>query len=147
MQVRYCIRLTQMRLVANLILVHLLPQADSIIALGSAGRVAVQATFTDLNLPGGYLSRYDLKAHKEGVSATVEGKEESNASLAKAVEKAIPKTADDDTRQLGDRTIYKYYFKTVGTTNTFIFFLLLLLWVAMLKLPGMKHLHTPLSSC
>lgn len=123
-------------------IVHLLPHADNIIALGPEGKIERQGTFDALNAEGGYLSRFGLESNKEQLSsdsASSDTRDEGkiNGPLTQG-EPLLPKSMDDGARRLGDRSVYKYYFKTIGLPNTILFFFLLLLWVVMLKLPGKK---------
>lgn len=118
--------------------VHLLPRADSIIALQSDGKGLIQDSFENLNMPNGYLRRFNLIADNEAqespstadhIATEAVQLKESSAPTEQATDKA--------TRQQGDWKTYKYYFQTVGNQHTLVFLALLVLWVAMMKVPGM----------
>jgi hypothetical protein len=49
---------------------------------------------------------------------------------------AVTKSIDGEARRLGDGTVHKYYFKSIGTANTLIFLIFQLIWLFMLKFPG-----------
>jgi ATP-binding cassette, subfamily C (CFTR/MRP), member 1 len=125
-----------------LFVVHLLPYADSIVALDPEGRVAAQGTFSQLNAPDGYIRRYGLESLKEEATASkAEADDEAKKvdPLHNPEEENIPKAMDDEARRLGDRTVYKYYFQQIGTFNTVVFFGALLIWMVLLKFPGERH--------
>jgi ATP-binding cassette subfamily C (CFTR/MRP) protein 1 len=116
-----------------------LPYADKIIALGTDGKISAQGTFDELNAEGGYLRRFDLSSRTDSGSKESEVNESQSTPLAKA-EEPLAKVVNDEVRRLGDRSVYKYYFQSIGLVNTLIFFLILLIWIFMLKFPGMKTL-------
>lgn len=125
--------------------VHLLPRADSIIALDTEGKIAAQGTFAQLNAKDGYIHRYGLESLAEEAPQAKDGEKEEASKvdpLQRAEEEAVPKVIDDEARRLGDRTVYKYYFQQVGALNMTIFFAILLIWIFMLKFPGTSTTHS-----
>ncbi|KAF2713300.1 P-loop containing nucleoside triphosphate hydrolase protein [Pleomassaria siparia CBS 279.74] len=96
-----------------------LPAADYVIALGD-GTVAEQGTFDELMVSQGYIQRLGLKNSSDSdvSSERTVSKESAHDSkprlnpvkLAKA---PLPPDADAS-RQIGDRTVYKHYMKSMG---------------------------------
>ncbi|KAK2611865.1 hypothetical protein N8I77_005186 [Diaporthe amygdali] len=99
-----------------------LPAADHIIALGN-GTIVEQGSFDNLMTRQGYVQRLGLKSSSDSdVSSeeVVANKElhGSQAALLQATTTNIStRTSDTEevgTRQHGDKTVYKHYFKSMG---------------------------------
>ncbi|KAJ0120451.1 hypothetical protein J7T55_015178 [Diaporthe amygdali] len=99
-----------------------LPAADHIIALGN-GTIVEQGSFDNLMTRQGYVQRLGLKSSSDSdVSSeeVVANKDlhGSQAALLKATTTNIStRTSDTEeagTRQHGDKTVYKHYFKSMG---------------------------------
>lgn len=97
-----------------------LPAADRIIALGTAGTIAEQGTFADLvQNDVGYVHSLGVKSLSSSASSQGDGSTKSEAmrpDLLKRNTTATSIAADsaDATRQLGDKKVYKLYFKSMG---------------------------------
>lgn len=97
-----------------------LPAADHIIALGD-GTIVEQGKFDELTTHQGYVSRLrswgssDSDASSENV-ASKESVQEAKPELVQVTTTdASSITSDtDESRQLGDKTVYKHYFKSMG---------------------------------
>ncbi|KAL3422989.1 hypothetical protein PVAG01_04736 [Phlyctema vagabunda] len=101
--------------------VNLLPSADHIVALDSSGQIVEQGTFEELSRSGGYVQSFRVKQGKPEsstaeVNATLPAFESNSSTLVDAM--------DEKTRQLGDLSVYWYYFKSVGwwTTSVLLFY-------------------------
>ncbi|KAH8881831.1 putative ABC multidrug transporter [Thozetella sp. PMI_491] len=115
---------------------HLLPFADYIVVLDSSGSVVDQGTFDALNSPQGPLHRFNVssaRASEPDRSGSKEGT--TNFKPLAALDDPAEKTVDDNTRRLGDRAVYKYYFQSTGIRNVIIFFTLQATWMVLLKFP------------
>ncbi|RDW82953.1 hypothetical protein BP5796_04444 [Coleophoma crateriformis] len=101
--------------------VNLLPSADYIIALGPKGDVVEQGTFEELNKSNGYVTSFKVKKIKAD-SSTTEAKQTS-FRLGGDSRNSLDDAMDEKKRQLGDLSIYSYYFKSIGVLPTIFFFL------------------------
>jgi ATP-binding cassette, subfamily C (CFTR/MRP), member 1 len=95
-----------------------LPSADYIIALGSNGEVIEQGTFEELNKSNGYVRSFSVQQSKEQFQNTEPA---GKATLGPMPTSALVDAMDDKKRQLGDFTVYMYYFRTLGKTVSFLF--------------------------
>jgi ATP-binding cassette subfamily C (CFTR/MRP) protein 1 len=92
--------------------------ADQILVLGKDGIVTEAGSFTDLLGRGGYVSsiskteKREVEDHPEEVV-----KEAAEPRLSPRLEKSTP---TDKRRQAGDRTVYRYYFSSMGIGFTAI---------------------------
>jgi hypothetical protein len=98
--------------------VNLLPSADYIIALGSNGEVVEQGTFEELNKSNGYVRSFSVQQSKEQFQNTEPA---GKSTLGPMPTSALVDAMDDKKRQLGDLTVYMYYFRTLGKTVSFLF--------------------------
>jgi ABC-type multidrug transport system fused ATPase/permease subunit len=107
-----------------------LPLADHIIALSSEGTLVEEGTFDDLVAEKKYVHSLGVKAAKESASGDSSGRqtptemnEESARQLfrQKTKDLAAKKGPLDMTRQLGDATVYKYYYDSIGPFWAFTF--------------------------
>ncbi|KAF7558131.1 hypothetical protein G7Z17_g146 [Cylindrodendrum hubeiense] len=101
-----------------------LPAADHIIALGD-GTVVEQGSFDKLMTLQGYVQRLGLKASSDSdtsseKTASKKSVRESNPQLLHTTTTNISSVAPeaDDSRQNGDKTVYKHYFKSMGLLLT-----------------------------
>ena len=97
-----------------------LPAADHIIALGD-GTIAEQGSFDKLMTTQGYVQRLELKASSNGDASS--DKPPSKKSVRESKPQLLHTTTTntsslgsdtDASRQVGDKTIYKHYFKSMG---------------------------------
>lgn len=96
-----------------------LPAADNIIALVN-GTVIEQGSFDELMCLGGYVQCLGLRDSSDSDSssdklASKKGKRESKPQLLHTATHTTSLAPDvDSSRQSGDKTVYKHYFKTMG---------------------------------
>ncbi|KAF2257693.1 P-loop containing nucleoside triphosphate hydrolase protein [Lojkania enalia] len=110
--------------------VNLLPFSDRVVALSADGRVAEQGTFHELISRDGYVSQFCLQ-HAQNDTATVKqsnykAMETSPASNSTQIISHI--ALGDGRRQIGDRKVYQYFFRTVGHGATIVFITLASAW-------------------
>lgn len=110
-----------------------LPSADHIIALGPEGTLVEEGSFEDLVANMKYIHSLGVKSSKDSASGNSSGRhtptttdrDESAQQLFRAESAAIDSAAKevplDHMRQVGDTTVYKYYFTSVGFFWTSIF--------------------------
>ncbi|RWA05420.1 hypothetical protein EKO27_g9683 [Xylaria grammica] len=104
-----------------------LPAADHIIALDLSGRVLEQGAFNDLITNQSYIHSLGIKASSPSVTSSTDISLETKTASQPTETPAIKSTAPevhDQTRQTGDSTIYKIYFKSMGLflSSSFFFF-------------------------
>ncbi|GKU01234.1 abc transporter [Fusarium langsethiae] len=93
-----------------------LPLADHIIALGN-GTVIEQGDFSELMRNNKYVHSLGVK-HRDTDSSSEQEKSETTVTataVRTVATSSAAETAEDKARQQGDFTIYKHYFKSVGT--------------------------------
>lgn len=101
-----------------------LPEANLILALNETGEIVEQGTFSELNVPGSYIHTLQVKLQKEEqeneeVTETDAGSvDEKTKEIVEVEEKAEAEV--DESRQIGDWTIYKYYGHALGPMALFI---------------------------
>lgn len=114
---------------------NLLPWADQIVALSKDGRIAEQGTFTELNaLDGSYVRSFALQQAARSVEKELTepvGVYKLGTNQASAVD-----TIGDRSRQLGDFSVYKYYFAATGRSAMIIFWLLEISWAFLETFPS-----------
>ncbi|KAK7959119.1 uncharacterized protein PG986_003973 [Apiospora aurea] len=106
-----------------------LPDANQILALNENGEIVEQGAFSQLNVPGSYIYTLQVKLRKE----EHEHEEVDEAGYDPIDEKAkeivkIEKEAEaevDESRQVGDWKIYRYYGHALGPMALFIWMFLL----------------------
>ncbi|KAK3381207.1 putative ABC multidrug transporter [Podospora didyma] len=114
-----------------------LPAADHIIALGD-GTVIEQGTFNSLMARPGYVQRLGLKGSSDSDASSTDG---TTTGIKKAAREPKPKLLhttttntlslapdEDVSRQVGDKTVYKHYFKNMGWLLAGWCLLLAILW-------------------
>ena len=97
---------------------NLLPSADYIIALGSSGEIVEQGTFEELNSSNGYVRSFSVQ-HAKVQDQTTEPA--GKLTLGPKPTSRLLDAMDEKKRQLGDLTVYRYYFSSVGAMSTFFF--------------------------
>lgn len=107
-----------------------LPAADHIIALDANGRVVEQGDFTNLmQRKSGYVNSLGVKkkfsesdASLEQLDDKTQGPESTSALLSNVIADTLNmlSSTEDDSRRLGDRKVYRAYFKSIGYTLTFL---------------------------
>ena len=102
-------------------IVNLLPSADYIIALGKNGEVVEQGKFQELNAIDGYVRSFAIQHAKSYPDAVEDAP--SKITLEPKQIPALVDAMDEKKRQLGDMSVYMYYFKSIGTMTTILFFL------------------------
>jgi ATP-binding cassette subfamily C (CFTR/MRP) protein 1 len=119
---------------------NVLPFADHVVMLEN-GTIADQGSFEELNRPGGPLEHLELGSDRVEplVERPPEGEREKYLPVTHA-DDVVAKSIDSETRRLGDGSVYKYYFKSIGTIHTVVFFLFQIAWVVLLKFPGKRNL-------
>jgi ATP-binding cassette subfamily C (CFTR/MRP) protein 1 len=100
--------------------VNLLPSADYIIALGSKGSIVEQGTFDELNKSNGYVRSFSVQHVKYQTQPTEPA---GKLTLGPRPKFKLLDAMDEKKRQLGDLTVYRYYFRALGTITTFLFVL------------------------
>ncbi|CAG1968219.1 unnamed protein product [Fusarium graminearum] len=92
-----------------------LPLADHIIALGN-GTVIEQGDFAELMRNNKYVHSLGVK-HRDTDSSSENDKSETIVTVpaVRIVSSSAAEAAEDKARQQGDFSIYKHYFKSVGT--------------------------------
>lgn len=122
----------------NVFAVKFLSHADIIIALGEDGTVMETGTYQTLLSSGGYVA--SLAKPSLGIAS-----DEAQAVNNGATEEREPphlvspttQTPDQDKRrQLGDKSVYKYYFGSVGFQFTLILLFLEVVWTFLQSFPG-----------
>ena len=123
-----------------------LPAADYIIALGD-NTILEQGSFDELMSHSGYVQSLGLKASSD-----------SDASSEKStLKKSVPETKQqllhtrtntsslatdaDGSRQVGDKTVYKHYFKSMGLLLAASFFVFGLMYGFFTNFPTICELH------
>lgn len=113
---------------------HRLSYADKIIALDAKGSVCEQGSLSELMKTGGYVSSLAARHTQE---ADVESKE--TVALTTNTRSSDPvqaSAADDLNRPVGDWSIYKYYFATVGYNSSVLLLGLIASFAFFLQFPG-----------
>lgn len=114
---------------------NLLPWADQIVALGKDGRIAEQGTFAELNTrDGSYVQSFALQQAARGL----EEKETEPVGIYKlgTNQAATGDTVGDKSRQMGDFSVYKYYFAATGRPAMIIFWSLEVIWAFLETFPS-----------
>ena len=127
-----------------------MPSADLIIALGKDGVMTEQGSFTDLSHSGGYVEELlrnhaDLSTHSESSPSVAAVESELAGKKAPGSAKAVAKP-EDKRRQLGDITVYRYYFGSIGTVFLVVLILLELLAAFFSTYPSECNLSPPLET-
>ncbi|PKK51892.1 hypothetical protein CI102_5280 [Trichoderma harzianum] len=121
--------------------IEFLALADLIIALGREGKIVEQGSFSQLLASDGYVQSLTAK---RAIAPNPEVHQDEVISESRA-EATAPKVAykakqveikDDKRRQLGDSTVYKYYFGSIGPIFIIILFSLEIVWAFLQSFPN-----------
>ncbi|ORY71658.1 multidrug resistance-related protein [Pseudomassariella vexata] len=89
-----------------------LPQADLILVLDQTGTLIEQGTFSELNVPGNYIHRLQVKLEEENRHEETDGTTAQPYARPKNVRSET--SVADESRKTGDWTTYKYYIRSLG---------------------------------
>ncbi|KAK4076517.1 hypothetical protein Purlil1_12630 [Purpureocillium lilacinum] len=118
--------------------VNFLESAELIISLSQEGRISEQGTFRTLKAAGGYVASL-LSAKPESAAANIhdDSADDHEADGTKAEYKAKVAPEQKDTRrQLGDSTVYRYYFGSIGVTFFVVLLALEIGWAFLQSFPS-----------
>ncbi|KAH8203470.1 hypothetical protein TruAng_002341 [Truncatella angustata] len=113
--------------------VHQLPSADNIIVLSTPGRIAQTGSFADLQAQDGYVKSLALEAR-----FSHEDDDAREGDTNTSADPPLVTTAGDESdlaRQTGDRSLYKFYLKSVGLPRSLGFLLLAIGYVTVGRMP------------
>lgn len=120
--------------------VEFLASADLIIALGHDGKITEQGSLAQLQAAGGYIQT--LVASKTLVENSDAGQDEissesRDSDTAPKVEYKAKQVEikEDKRRQLGDSTVYKYYFGSIGKVFLVILLGIEIVWAFLQSFP------------
>ncbi|KAI1880861.1 hypothetical protein JX265_001101 [Neoarthrinium moseri] len=105
-----------------------LPAADCVIALAPDGAILEQGSFAELiKNEAGYVNSLGIKSLSNSSSEASEYGDDAGESRPELLRRyttasSIVSESADSSRQLGDRKVYKLYFKSMGYTLTFAVF-------------------------
>lgn len=121
-------------------LVNFLPSADLIIALDKDKNICESGSFEQLRSTGGYLQGL-LVSYEDDANddiAPAEPEKESDETTTPPVTKAAKEAAEqeDKRRQVGDWSVYMYYFDNVGFFATLAFVFTELVWAFLSTFPS-----------
>ncbi|KAL6836447.1 P-loop containing nucleoside triphosphate hydrolase protein [Trichoderma sp. SZMC 28015] len=121
--------------------VEFLASADLIIALSREGKIIEQGSFSQLLASDGYVQSL---AAKQAIASSPEVHQDEVISESRA-EATAPKVEykakqveikDDKRRQLGDSTVYKYYFGSIGPIFIITLLSLEIVWAFLQSFPN-----------
>ena len=123
--------------------VHRLSYADHIIALDTGGRITEQGTFERLMHNGGYVRKLAAN-HKSEEDVVVDEQTPDLTSISKnaSVDGSKEQASKELSRQVGDITVYKYYFASMGWFSTVFFLILISSFAFFIRFPGMPSLNS-----
>ncbi|KAF5605191.1 multidrug resistance-associated 1 [Fusarium subglutinans] len=116
--------------------VDFLSSADHIICLNKDGKISEQGTFSDLKDTGGYMHSLLRNRVHEGEAPTLatDDIKEQASKLAQATPRQ--QASEEDTRrQLGDSTVYRYYFSSTGGIFIIVLLVLEIIWAFLESFP------------
>ncbi|KAF5252095.1 hypothetical protein FANTH_2843 [Fusarium anthophilum] len=116
--------------------VDFLSSADHIICLNKDGEISEQGTFSDLKDTGGYIHSLlrDRVHGGEAPTLATDDIEEQASNLAQATPRQ-PANEEDTRRQLGDSTVYRYYFSSTGGIFMIVLLVLEIIWAFLESFP------------
>ncbi|PNP52062.1 hypothetical protein THARTR1_07271 [Trichoderma harzianum] len=119
--------------------VEFLASADLIISLGREGNIVEQGTFSQLLASDGYVQNLTAKraiAPNPEVQDEIISESKDEATTPKVEYKAKQvEIKDDKRRQLGDSTVYKYYFGSIGSIFIITLLALEIVWAFLQSFP------------
>lgn len=121
---------------------NIVPFADHIVALDN-GTIIDQGSFEQLRREDRYLKNFDPTINSvEGPTDCQQEAKCGAQAPSDAAENAAQdlNNSGDATRRVGDRSVYKYYFQSIGIMHTIIFLVFQTVWLFMLKFPGLYRL-------
>jgi ATP-binding cassette, subfamily C (CFTR/MRP), member 1 len=121
--------------------VHLLPFADHIVALGRNGEVMEQGTFDQLSSKDGYVQSLSIKEADASSPTTDIESEPASSILGSNLEMPLDCNITASSRQLGDMTVYWYYFKATGLISALIFLIAELIFTTLEYFPCESLFH------
>lgn len=101
-----------------------LPAADYIIALGKEGNIVEQGSFASLMEHPNYV--HSLGIQTSDVTSDTPSEDEEKTTLAPQQSRqanAFQDALNDKARQLGDRKVYKHYFRTISLLSFVLMFI------------------------
>jgi ATP-binding cassette, subfamily C (CFTR/MRP), member 1 len=105
------------------------------VALGKDGRIAEQGTFAELNArDGSYVQSFALQQAARGIEEAQT--EPVGVYKLGANQASTEDTVGDKSRQMGDFSVYKYYFAATGRLAMIIFWALEILWAFLETFPS-----------
>ncbi len=113
-------------------------QADLLITLAGDGIIGEIGSYSQLSKSGGYVQKL-LKNHSlsampfSGTSSTSGSSSQEERAQYKEKPKAV---TDDKRRQLGDSTVYRYYFGSIGTVFATVLIVLEIVWAFLQSFPS-----------
>ncbi|KAF5689105.1 multidrug resistance-associated 1 [Fusarium circinatum] len=116
--------------------VDFLSSAGHIICLNKDGKISEQGTFFDLKDTGGYMHSLLRNRVHEGESPTLatDDIKEQASKLAQATPRQQA-NEEDTRRQLGDSTVYRYYFSSTGGIFMIVLLVLEIIWAFLESFP------------
>ncbi|KAK2590420.1 hypothetical protein QQS21_011893 [Conoideocrella luteorostrata] len=99
--------------------VMFLPLADFIMSLGRDGHISQEGSFSELQIAEGYIKALmENRTEGNGFNSHQDAEEKKEESVSTSAHAKSSTTAarrqDDKRRQLGDSSIYRYYFSNMG---------------------------------
>ncbi|KAF7539141.1 hypothetical protein G7Z17_g12477 [Cylindrodendrum hubeiense] len=119
--------------------ISFLSSADLILCLEGDGKLSEQGTFDFLRNSGGYMQTLIKDSPGSGCSDHgdyIEPVEDINATAADSNAKPVENKALDKRRQLGDKTVYGYYFGSIGYFFVCILIMLEIVWAFLESFPS-----------
>lgn len=110
---------------------------DHIVVLGNSGNVVEQGTFQDLNAAPGSVRGISARflTQKDSTNSAENGVAEQKTLGPQS--SAVKIELEDKSRQLGEFSIYKYYFRAVGHWNTVVLFALGVAYAVFFTFPSL----------
>lgn len=103
------------------------------------GKIEQVGTFEDCRKADGYIKSLAPAIGSSDSAETVEPTDEVSGEVSASEKKATVKEEDDMRRQLGDWSVYSFYFGTVGVVLIAIMLLLQLVWAFFSTFPSKSH--------
>ncbi|KAH6996315.1 P-loop containing nucleoside triphosphate hydrolase protein [Ilyonectria sp. MPI-CAGE-AT-0026] len=118
--------------------VSFLSSADLILSLDGNGKLSEQGTFDHLRNSGGYMQtlvKDTPSSQSIGFEDSVDPVEHADSTTVKSKTKPVKEQEPDERRQLGDRTVYRYYFGSIGYTFLGTLITLEIVWAFLESFP------------
>ena len=116
--------------------VNLLPWANRVVVLDNTGSIIEQGSFAELNSrEGSYVQSFALR-----ITPRSSGKDKAEHvgafKLGDGPSNALNDSVEDKARQIGDFSVYKYYFSAAGRRVMIIFWTLEVTWACLETFPS-----------